>query len=172
MSRTRVFVPHSFDGLAAVLATGRAGGPRTTLLQPRAEANAVTDALRAEFPDADEEELEYLAMTAAAQRAVALVGSEGPYGRVVLAVDVEALQPAPSEDPSAVLIGDEVPIADLVSVHVDSEDAAPDVRAARAAVVDGAQDADERLTMCLDHELGWYAVTELDEVVRRTAADH
>ncbi len=154
-----------------MVGTGRADGSRATLLQPRAEAHAVTDALRDEFPDADDEELEYLAMTAAAQHAVALVNAEGPFGRVVLAVDVDAVQPADSEGPSAVLLGGEVLLTDLVSVHVDAEDAARDVRAARTAVVDGAGDAAERLTRCLDHELAWYAATELDEVVRRTVAD-
>lgn len=172
MSRIRVFVPHSLDGLTAIAGVGQAGDAAATLLQSGAEAHAVTDALRAEFPEADDEELEYLAMTAAAQHSVMLVRSEGPYGRVVLAVDVDAVEPAHSEDPTAALISSEVRLRDLASVHLDSEDAAPDVRAARAAVVDGAQDADERLTRCLDHELGWYAVTELDEVVRRSAADH
>lgn len=165
MSRVRVFVPCSIGALAQV-------GSGDTLLPPRTEAHGVTDALRAEFSDADDEELEYLAMTAAAQRSLELVDDEGPYGRAVLAVDVHSVEPAGSEDPTVVLLDSAVRLADLVSVHVDSADAAPAVRAARSALAEQAEDADARFERCLDHELGWYAATELDEVVRRTAADH
>lgn len=173
MSRTRVFVPASFGGLGEIVGTSRSGGdtaPR--LLPPGSDLHAVTDALRADFPDADDEELEYLAMTAAAQRSVEQVDIEGPYGRVVLAVDVDSVEAARSEDPTVVRVTGQVLLSDVVSAHVDSEDAAPDVFAARTASDDPARDADDALARCLDHELGWYAASELDEVVARAAGEH
>jgi hypothetical protein len=166
-----VFVPSSTGALAEVAAAGRAGDNGSEALPAGGAAHGVTDALRADFPDADDEELEYLAMTAAAQRSVALLDGDGPFARIVLAVDADAVLPVGSEDPTLVRVGRPVPLRDLVSVHVDSEDAADDVRAARAALAAHAEDAEQRLTRCLDHELGWYAASELDEVVRRTTGD-
>jgi hypothetical protein len=165
-----VYVPHSFDGLNEMVRASAASGDwHLRLLPAGAEVHGVTRALRSEFPGADQEELEYLAMTAAAQRAVEMVDPEGPYGRVVLAADVDSVEPADSEDPTAVLVAGHLVLSDVVSVHVDSKDAAPDVWAARSSLSQEATDAGERLERCLDHELEWYAAGELDQLVQRTA---
>jgi hypothetical protein len=170
VSRTRVFVAYSFARLEETLErSSRSSAGELGLLRRHDEAHAVTEALRAEFPGIDDEDLEYLAMTAAAQRSLALVPADGPHSRMVLAVDVGSVEEVGADDPTLVAVSGQVPLTDLVSVHVDSDDAAKDVRAARTALAEGTDQDDVRVTKCLEHELGWYAATELDEVVRRAA---
>ena len=54
----RVYLPVTSSGLATLVAEGRLDGPF--------RAHAVTDALRVEWPDGDEEGWEYAALMAAA----------------------------------------------------------------------------------------------------------
>ncbi|QNN53600.1 DUF6912 family protein [Nocardioides mesophilus] len=165
MSRARVFVASSYAALDELLGVRAANRDDVAVLAAGGPAHAVTEALRGEYPDADDEELEYLALTAAAQASVPRVGEGGPFRRMVLALDADGAQPAGSEDPTAVTVGARLLLSDVAAVHVDSDDAAPDVFAARRAHVAGGEDAEELLVRCLDHELGWYAATELAEVL-------
>lgn len=89
-------------------------------------AHAVTDGLRAEEPAADEEELEYRALLAAADDSAALVATSAPGVpgaglRVVIAADVPAAAVRADVDGSltAVRLTAEVPRADVAAVHVD-----------------------------------------------------
>jgi phage terminase large subunit GpA-like protein len=142
------------------------------VLPPGVPGHAVTPALREWYAEGDEEELEYVAFTRAAQEALRLLHRDGkaPRRRVVISVDLPgpALREASAElGASSVTITKPVPLAAVVSVHVDGLEAQVDVAAA-AEVVDAAQsgDPDAQFTVdgAEDHELEWYDVSELDQL--------
>jgi hypothetical protein len=61
-----------------------------------------------------------------------------------------------------------VSLAEVASIHVDSSDAAEQVAAAADVVEEAlAGDPDAQFTVdgAEDHELEWYAVSELDELI-------
>lgn len=122
----RVYLPVSWDQLQALTR----GGLDLTV------GHAVTDDVRAELPEADEEELEYAACGAAAHDAIALVTAGQPR-RVVLAADVTA---EPVGNLSEVRLSAPVALSDVAAVLVDAEGATGDLA---------------------DEDLAWYAVQEL-----------
>jgi hypothetical protein len=69
---------------------------------------------------------------------------------------------------STVRLPQAISLRDVASIHLDGESAAEDVGAA-ADVVEEAQagDPDAQFTVdsAEDHELEWYAVSELDELI-------
>ena len=161
----RVYVPATVPMLAALRSSGQLGDGPTV-------AHAVTPALREWYAEGDEEELEYVAFTRAAQGALHLLRHDpkAPRRRVVVSADV----------PSSALVREDVELGssevrlpkplsltEVASIHVDSTSAADEVAAA-ADVVDeaAAGDPDAQFTVdgAEDHELEWYAVTELDEL--------
>lgn len=169
----RAYVPST---LTLVQAMARAGsiGPAPVL------ACAVTPALRAGLPDADVEELEYAAMSAAARGSLRLLAADSaaPRRRVVLVVDVPGSQVAIAAGlgRGAVRIDTAVPLAKLASVHVDDQAAWDDVRAAvlpstAAPPPDDRPDnltddsPDETSNALEDHELLWYAAQELPDLL-------
>ena len=111
----------------------------------------------------DEETLEHAVAQAAAQDALRLLTEEDRPLRLVAALEVDRVEPAPGEDPSLATAA-ELPLRRLAAVLADSPDAAADVTAARAALADGAED-DPVVERCLAHELGWYAAQELDPLL-------
>jgi hypothetical protein len=130
---------------------------------------AVTPALREWYARGDLEELEYAALTVAARASLRLLAAdeEAPPRRVALAAEVPDEQVSMGgdpDDPAAVLIVAVVPIARLASAHVDDPQAAPDVRAAVAALPAadlGDEDAKFTVDGAEGNELLWYAVQEL-----------
>jgi len=135
--------------------------------------HAVTPQLREWYAEADEEELEYAAFTRAAQDSLHLLhgDAQAPPRRAVVALDL----PAPSVVP---LVGDlgssvvrapaVVTLAEVAAIHVDGKEAEPDVRAeAEVVAVAAAGDEDAQFTVdgAEDHELEWYDVTELDQLL-------
>jgi hypothetical protein len=156
----RVYVPCTLSQLRDIVTSGGVGPVPFT-------AHAVTDRLRAEEPDADDEELEYVATTAAAQASLGLM-AEGEKRRVVVAVDVPSVVPVETDDPSTVQVDDPVPFRQLAAVLVDDAAASEDVAAAADAWVDAAEGEPQAATVverCLDHELGWYAVDEIADLL-------
>ena len=163
----RVFLPSTLPALAEVLRTGQAGpdpGP-----QP---GYAVTPALREAYASGDEEELEYAALTEAARASLRMlaVDQAAPPRRVVLAAELPAEQvklDAHDREPARVLVNAAVPLARLVSAHVDDAVAGPDVRTAADALA-AADAGDEDARFAVDgaegHELGWYATQELPDL--------
>jgi hypothetical protein len=159
----RVYLPSTLPGLAVILAKGEAGpGPL--------RAFAVTPALRESYASGDEEELEYVAMLAAARESLRMLDTDqmAPRRRVVLAVDVpdEHVGWQPYDDEAAaVLVGAAIPIADIASGHVDELEAVPDVAAA-ADAISAADVGDDDASFTVDsaeaHELAWYATQELE----------
>ena len=162
----RVYVPATVTMLADLRKDGRLG-------EGTVVGHAVTPALREWYAEGDEEELEYVAFTRAAQGALRLLRHDpsAPRRRVVVSADV----------PSATLIREDIELgsstvrlpgpialADVAAIHVDGVDAAAEVAAAADVVEEAlAGDPDAQFTVdgAEDHELEWYAVTELSELV-------
>jgi len=134
--------------------------------EPPLRGHAVTEALATELPGADQEELEYAAMQAAALDALATLGPDDRPRRLVAAVDAATWTAADRSDAASSLVDVTVPVPlrRLASVHADSGDAEDDVRAAVRALAAGGPEAPE-VQRCLDHELGWYAAQELSALV-------
>ncbi|MFP5253202.1 MAG: DUF6912 family protein [Actinomycetes bacterium] len=157
----RVYVPTTWSGLRQVV-TADGLGPAPFF------GHAVTRGLRAAWPEGDDEELEYAATTAAARTALGLLTEEDPPRRVVLAVDAGTVVEAAGEDPTVVEVGEVVPMRLVAAVLVDTEDAAADVVAARAAwapALEGDTGAEAVVERCLDRDLAWFAVQEVGELL-------
>lgn len=131
-------------------------------------AHAVTSTLRQVAGNADEEELEYAALMAAARSSLERLASSGDFAgacppprRVVVAADVPEgmVRPDPASVPSAVVVSEPVQLRDVASVHVDDAEAIGAVRAELAGVPGSHSDVLE------DHELLWYARQEIPDVV-------
>jgi hypothetical protein len=161
----RIYVPATVPMLATLRSSGKLG-------EGSLEAHAVTPALREWYAEGDEEELEYVAFTRAAQAALQLLrhDPDAPRRRVVVSADVPA-NALVREDvelgSSTVRLPQPIALADVASIHLDGTDAIEQVAAA-AEVVDEALagDPDAQFTVdgAEDHELEWYAASELDEL--------
>jgi len=157
----RVYLPSTLPRLAAELAAGQ--------LDPVA-AYAVTPALREAYASGDTEELEYVALLAAARDSLGLLGEDpqAPPRRVVLAVEVDEVGHASTGHPAAVLVTGPIPVAKLASALVDDVEAAGDIGkavAALAAAEAGDTDAEFDVDQADGHELCWYATQELPDLL-------
>jgi hypothetical protein len=159
----RVYVPATLSMLRALVKTGE-------LTPVGGTAFALTPALRESYATGDTEELEYAAMADATRASLRLLASELDSDpdtvarRAVVAADVDDVTLRPDLDFAVVRLGGPIPLRQIASVHVDTEEAEPAVRAA-AAVTDAADlgdpDAEFTLGDAEDHELSWYAPQEL-----------
>lgn len=160
----RVYLPATLPDLGELRRRGEVGTPPLT-------AHAVTPALREWYAEGDDEELEYVAFTRAAQSALRLLlaRSDAPRRRVVISADVPAASLARIESElgsSEVRLTVPIRRAAVAAIHVDGADAEPDVAAAADAVeaaTVGDPDAQFTVDGAEDHELEWYDVTELDQ---------
>jgi hypothetical protein len=138
------------------------------------EAHAVTPELREWYAEGDEEELEYVAFTRAAQGALRLLRTDptAPRRRVVVSADLPpgALGRGDGELGSSVVrLSDGVPVAAVAAIHLDGPGAADEVDAASGVVEEAlAGDPDAQFTVdsVEDHELEWYDASELDSLLR------
>jgi hypothetical protein len=165
----RVYVGTTLEQLQALRDKGFAAPVR---------AHAVTPALREWYVEGDQDELEYAASVDAARDSLELLTSAsegaGPLRRVVVAADVpdaavhhEAGTLEESQR-SVVRLDRPLELTQVVSVHVDDDLALADVAAAvRALPAARAGDEDARFTVdsADGHELAWYDVSELDDVL-------
>lgn len=165
----RVYLPVTMPLLAAGRQARDFGG--------QLAAHAVTPSVREWYTEGDEEELEFSALVDAANSSLRLLAAdpEAPRRRVVVAAQVPdaTVQPHSGagqrhQDRSAVRLLAPVALADVVSVHVDDDDAALAVREAIAALP-AADAGDADALFALDeaeaHDLLWYDVTEIDDLV-------
>jgi hypothetical protein len=161
----RVYVPATVPQLAVLRADGQLGtGPMV--------AHAVTPALREWYAEGDEEELEYVAFTRAAQAALQLLRHDpaAPRRRVVVSADVSSTALVREDvelGSSAVRLPQPVSLKEVAAVHVDGTDAAEAVAAAADVVEEalaGDPDAQFIVDGAEDHQLEWYAVSELDQL--------
>jgi hypothetical protein len=161
----RVYLPTTLAGLAAAYRDG-------AFAPPPLEAHAVTGAIREWYVTGDLEELEYAALTEAAEGSLRLLArSDGPRRRVVVAADVPegAVRPRPDERfRSAVVVAAAVPLTDVASVHVDEAEVV-DVVLAAAQALPAADAGDDDARFALDEaeatELLWYDVTEIPDLL-------
>ncbi|MEV5443473.1 hypothetical protein AB0N23_13185 [Streptomyces sp. NPDC052644] len=167
----RVYVPLTLPGLAQAHRTGTLGtGASLT-------AYAVTPGLREWYVSDDIEELEYAALSRAAAASLRLLAADPDAARrrVVVAVDVPdgaaGPPPHPGRHPPSrgeVRVAGPVPLAKAAAVHADSADAEADVTAAADALgaADlGDDDAQFTVDGAEDHELLWYGVQEIPNLV-------
>jgi len=166
----RVYLPTTLDGLAAAYLAGAFDAVPL-------RAHAVTPAVREWYVSGDLEELEYAALTEAAEaslRALAAavsIGRDPSFRRVVVAADVPDVAVRPRADElfrSAVSVAVAVPLEDVASVHVDESEAA-DVVSAAVAALPAADAGDDDARFALDEaeatELLWYDVTEIPDLI-------
>ncbi|MFI5757444.1 DUF6912 family protein [Streptomyces sp. NPDC051569] len=166
----RVYVPLTLPGLAEAHKAGELGpGPLT--------AYAVTPGLREWYVSDDIEELEYAALSRAAAASLRLLAADpgAARRRVVVAADVpdrEAVSdPDRGMDAGAVgevRIASAIALARAAAVHADSDDALGDVSAAAAALGaadHGDDDAQFTVDGAEDHELLWYGVQEIPNLI-------
>jgi len=161
----RVYLPTTLAGLAAAHGSGVLTGPSV--------AHAVTAAVREWYVEGDTEELEYVALTEAAEASLRLLADDPdvPRRRVVVAADVpetDVLDVADARFRSAVAVAVDVPVGAVASVHVDEDTAVRTV--AEAIIALPAADAgDDDARFALDEaeavELLWYDVSELGDLV-------
>jgi hypothetical protein len=137
-------------------------------------AYTVTPALREAYASGDTEELEYVALLAAARHSLSLLAADpqAPPRRVVLAADVaeDATGLMPDADhPAQIIVATPVPVMLLAAAHVDDAEAAQDVAKAVAALPAaeaGDEDAEFDVDQADGHELAWYATQELPDLLR------
>jgi len=158
----RVYLPTTLAELGSALVAGHIGPAPVP-------GYAVTPALREWYISGDVEELEYVAMMQAARASLRMLHAHtrAPRRRVVLAAelpdDVVVVRNG-LERPGEVAVTLPVQLSDVVSGHVDDEDATADIDAAAAALpaADGG-DGDAKFVVdgAEGHELLWYATQEL-----------
>jgi hypothetical protein len=139
---------------------------------PPIAAHAVTPALREWYAEGDDEELEYVAFTRAAQAALRLLRQDAaaPRRRVVVSADVppEQIERGDVElGSSTVHLSSAVPLAAVAAIHVDGPAAEADVAAAAEVIEEAvAGDPDAQFTVdgAEGNELEWYDVSELGQL--------
>jgi hypothetical protein len=131
-------------------------------------AHAVTPALRREWGDADDEELEYAALMAAAFDSLGRIAEAGATPRrVVVAADVDAADVELGDDETAVRVLVAVPRNRCSAVHIDDADAEGEIAVAighlpEAYAGDGPALAAVSL---MAHELMWFATQEIPDLL-------
>jgi hypothetical protein len=161
----RIYVPATVPMLARLRDLGEIPAP---------EAHAVTPGLREWYAEGDEEELEYVAFTRAAQAALPLLRDDpgAPARRVVVSTDLPAGQvraDAGELGSSVVRPQGPITVRQVAAIHVDGTGAVDDVAAAVrviGAALAGDEDAQFTVDGVEDHELEWYDISELDNLLR------
>ena len=157
----RVYLPLTLAGLAGLQSSGSLGPA------PLA-GHAVTPLLRREWDAADDEELEYAVLMAAAFDSLVLIGElGGEPRRVVVVADVDEAMVRVGADETAVEVLVDVARATCRAVHVDDPAAAADVTAALgrlAAAREGDGPALGAVSLT-DHELLWFATQEIPDLL-------
>ncbi len=137
---TRVYVPLTLDQLRRLVAERALPGPLA--------AHAVTEELRQEWPDGDDEQWEYAALMAAADDSLAARPADEPARRLVAAADVNRVEPGAG---TQVQLPDGLAWRGLAAVLADAADLAPDV----AGDAEAAAEVD----------LGWFATQEIETLL-------
>ncbi|WP_304107400.1 hypothetical protein [Mycolicibacterium bacteremicum] len=135
-------------------------------------AFAVTPALREAYSEGDEDELSEVALRDAALASLRLLSGEQPTPdvdalpprRAVLVAEVDGATARPDLDDAVVRLAGPVAIDDIIAAYVDNADAEAAVLTA-VGVIDEADLGDEDAELAVgdaqDHDLAWYAPSEL-----------
>lgn len=135
-------------------------------------AFAVTPALREAYSEGDEDELSEVALRDAALASLRLLSGEQatpdvdalPPRRAVLVAEVDGATVRPDLDDAVVRLAGPVAIDDVIAAYVDNADAEPAVLTAVEVIDDadlGDEDAELAVGDAQDHDLAWYAPSEL-----------
>src|SRR3954447_23922602 len=168
---TRVYVPTTLNGLARAQKQGILDDALEGAAGNALPAHAVTGAVREWYVEGNLEELEYSAMTDAAESSLRLLAEEplAPRRRVVVAVDVpDAVISAGGEHRSSVRVTGPVQLSHVVSVHVDEPESEPTIGAAvdaLPAAAAGDDDARFQLDEAEACDLLWYDISEIDDLI-------
>ncbi|MEZ0053051.1 hypothetical protein ABIA30_004078 [Mycobacterium sp. MAA66] len=156
----RVYIPATLAMLTQLVADGSMPARSGT-------AFAVTPALREAYSHGDEDELSEIALREAALASLRLLSGEAselPPRRAVLVAEAESATVRPDLDDAVVRLDGHISLRDVIAVYVDNAAAESAVLAA-VGVVDEADlgDEDAELTVgdAQDHDLAWYAPSEL-----------
>jgi hypothetical protein len=164
----RIYIPFNLISLAQLRDEGE--------ISHGLVAHAVTPALREWYAQSDTDELEHAAFLDAERRSLRSLSGAARARRlrVVLSADVpdDAVLPVggDDEDRAVVQVIGSVPISAMASIHIDEDGAEPDVTAAveaLGALDDGDEDAQFVVDGAEGHDLLWYDVSELDDVLDR-----
>ena len=115
------------------------------------------------FPDAGEEEIEYVALLAAADDSLRFLAEhpEEPSSRVVVAVDLDEVAPhEEAELPTQLAVPAEIDWALVAAIFIDEDDVAPEIDRARG----GDDEAFERVA---EADLLWFDPSEREALTRR-----
>jgi hypothetical protein len=161
----RVYVGLLRTALAAARDTG-------TLGPAPLGGHAVTPALRESYATADAEELEYVALMAAADSCLPLLAAspDEPRRRYVAACEVpdSAVTADPEAGPSGVVVDAEIAWRDVQALHAD-DPAATETIAAAATAYAAAQAGDDDARFAVDEadgwELMWFATQEAADLL-------
>jgi hypothetical protein len=166
LAAVRVYVASTLSGLTRLLSAGALPVPAGSTLT----AHGVTRELWTASPEAEEDELEYTALMAAAYDSLVLIADtpgEQP-ARVVIVAEVPDRAVGRVVDvTSEVTVDGDVPLSRISAIHVDELTAADAVRAA-AALVPAAQQGDVAALDAVeleDYELLWYATQEIADLL-------
>jgi hypothetical protein len=161
----RVYLPATVPSLRALHDAGELGPAPLT-------GFAVTPTLREWYASGDAEELEYAAFSDAARASLRLLDADptAPRRRAVVAVEApeRAITLHGDLDRAVVRVQEPVPRAWVQAVHLDGADAEDDVRAAAGAILAadlGDDDAQFTVDSAEAHELRWYALQELPDLL-------
>lgn len=165
----RVYLPATTSMLRRLVQTSEYGPAPLT-------GFAVTPGLREWYVDDDIEALEYAATLEAARASLRLLAADATAAprRIVIAAELPegAVAVRDDLDRGVVRVADPVSLRQVVSVHVDDDDAEPAVRAA-SAVIDAADlgdpDASDTVDDTEGFELAWYATQEISTLLRSLA---
>ena len=159
----RVYLPLTLSLLQDL----SAAGATTAALS----AHAVTVPMRAAWPAADQDELEYAVLMAAAYDSLVRLAADPRERarRVVVVAEVAEgwADTGNADEVTAVTLTAPVPLARVTAVHVDEAGAEAAVRAA-AGQVAAATAGDGRAlgaVSLVDHELLWYATQEIADLL-------
>lgn len=161
----RIYLPATVPVLRRLLEDGEVGPAPL-------RAFAVTPAVREWYLDADEEELEYVALREAAAGSIRMIDADpsAPRRRVVIAADVPDAEVTvkPDVERALVELSAAVPLRVVAAAHADTAEAEAAVRAAANVVIEadlGSADAQFLVDGAEGFELAWYATQEIGALV-------
>jgi hypothetical protein len=160
----RVYLPATLSDIAVLRDRGVLPNPE--------QAHAVTPGVREWYAEGDEEELEYVAFTRAAQGALSLLRDdpEVQRRRAVISADLPGGQVGTQVHElgsSLVHVTGEVPMAAVAAIHVDGVEAGDAVAAAVEALEaarSGDDDAQFVVDGAEDFELEWFDPSEVNHI--------
>ncbi|MET0190154.1 hypothetical protein EV383_5099 [Pseudonocardia sediminis] len=165
----RIYLPATWPMLERMVSTG-------TFEPLGGTAFALTPKLRESYVAGDDEELEYAAMSEAARASLRLLSVEiglgetsTPVRRVVVAADTDDVTLRPDLDDGAVRVTGAIGMEKIAAVHVDLPEAEHAVGEAAGAIDKadlGDLDAEFLVGEAEDHDLAWYAPSEVAFLVQ------